>query len=231
MNKLLCFAHRGASGHEFENTIPAIKKAIALGTDWIEIDVFQVEGELIVFHDETLERVTNGEGRVVEKSLNYLRSLKVDGKERIPLLKEVTEVIAHKCGLNIELKGPDTGESVVSAILNLVKNDGWRLDQLLVSSFNHKELAKVKRMLPDLQIGAILSYISEDWTNLVKKLEAYSVHPYIKYVTEDLVQSAHEMGVKVFVFTVNKAEGIASMVRMGVDGVITNYPELVKPTS
>ena len=227
MNKLLCFAHRGASGHEIENTLPAIRKAIDMGTDWIEIDVYQVEGELIVFHDPTLERVTDGEGPVQEKTLKYLRSLKVGGKERIPLLREVTEVIAHKCGLNIELKGPDTAESVVSAIRKLVKHEGWRLDQLLVSSFNHKELTKAKELLPELQIGALLSHISDDWGKWAQKLEAYSVHPYIKFVSEELVRCAHELGMKVFVFTVDKAEGISSMAKMGVDGVFTNYPELI----
>ena len=229
MNKLLCLAHRGASGHEFENTIPAIEKALSLGTDWIEIDVYKVEDELIVFHDELLDRVTNGKGRVIEKSLAYLRALKVGQGERIPLLQEVTDIIAGRCGLNIELKGPDTAQSVVSAITDLVKNQGWSFKQLLVSSFDHQELAKAKRLLPALQIGALFSYISEESARLAKELGAYSVHPYLKFISEDFVRCAHELGLKVFAFTVNTREGISSMARMGVDGVFTNYPELVKP--
>ena len=92
MKKLVCFAHRGASGHEPENTLSAVEKAIELGADWIEVDVHAVKGELIVVHDERLERTTNGgRGYVTEKPLAYLRSLDAGKGQRIPALREILD--------------------------------------------------------------------------------------------------------------------------------------------
>ncbi len=128
MKKLLCFAHRGASGHEPENTLLAVEKAIVLGADWIEVDVYAVEGELIVIHDERLERTTNGTGCVMDKTLAYLRSLDAGKGQRIPTLREVFDCVDRRVGINVELKGPDTAGLAVSLIDEYVSHKGWNYD-------------------------------------------------------------------------------------------------------
>jgi len=96
MSGVICFAHRGASGHEPENTLIAMEKAISMGVDWIELDVRVVDDELIVIHDDRLERTTNGTGCVHEHSLEYLRSLDAGKGQRIPLLRETFDLINIK---------------------------------------------------------------------------------------------------------------------------------------
>ena len=116
MKKLICFAHRGASGHEPENTLSAVEKAIELGADWIEVDVYAVKGELIIIHDERLERTTNGTGYVRDTSLAYLRSLDAGKGQCIPTLREVLDSVDRRAGINVELKGPNTAGLAVSLI-------------------------------------------------------------------------------------------------------------------
>ena len=125
MNELICFAHRGASGHEPENTLLSIQMALSLGAQWIEIDVHAAEGELVVIHDKRLERTTDGRGYVAEQSLEYLRSLDAGKGERIPLLREVFDLVGRRAGINIELKGHGTATPAVSFIDEYVKPHGW----------------------------------------------------------------------------------------------------------
>ncbi len=227
MNKLICFAHRGASGHEKENTLPAMEKAISLGAEWIELDVYAVEGELVVIHDQRLERTTNGSGYVVEKSLKYLRSLDAGNGQPIPTLREVLDLVNRRVGINVELKGFDTAQPTVSLVKDYVKNKGWSYDQFILSSFNQYELVKAKSLQPEIKIGALVAGIPLGYARFAQELKAYSVHPYVEFLNETFVKDAHERGLKVFVFTVNHPENLARVAALGVDGVFTNYPELV----
>lgn len=124
---LLCIGHRGAKGHEPENTLRSIRKAIELGTPCIEIDVHHVDGHLVVFHDDRLERRTNGIGNLAEQSFEYLRSLDAGNGERIPTLQEVCETIGPGIGLNIELKGPGTATPVADYVASRLKRDGTQI--------------------------------------------------------------------------------------------------------
>ena len=109
---MLIVGHRGAAGHEPENTLRSVEAALRLGANAIEIDVHQVEGRLVVIHDDRLERTTNGEGRLAAHSLAALRALDAGQGERIPTLDEVIELVAGRAELVIELKGADTAEPV-----------------------------------------------------------------------------------------------------------------------
>ena len=115
-NQFLCFGHRGAMGHVPENTLKSIQRALDIGVDYIEIDVYLVEDKLIVIHDDRLERTTDGEGYVVDKKLDYLRSLDAGEGQKIPLLEEVLDLINGRTGLNIELKGENTAVPVLNMI-------------------------------------------------------------------------------------------------------------------
>ena len=112
-SEFLCIAHRGAMGHAPQNTLAAVSKALELGAPWIEIDVYWVDGHLMVFHDERLDELTNGSGYITEQSFAYLRSLEVmNSGQGIPTLEEVYELTKDQAGLNIELKGVGTAAPV-----------------------------------------------------------------------------------------------------------------------
>ncbi|MEZ5479371.1 MAG: glycerophosphodiester phosphodiesterase family protein [Thiolinea sp.] len=224
---LLCFGHRGAMGHAPENTLASIRKALELGVDWIEIDVYQVDGHLLVFHDDRLERMTDGRGYLQDHSFAELRRLRVTGStETIPTLQEVCTLINGRVGLNIELKGPGTAQPV-SMFTSQLLQTGWSLDKLLISSFNHRELQQLQRLRPQLRRGALHCSLPVDHARFAADLGAYSLHSALEFVDEMLVADAHARGLQVYVYTVDHPKDIARMQAMGVDGVFSNYPERV----
>ncbi len=172
MKEFFLFAHRGAKGYEPENTLASFAKALELGANWIELDVFLVEDELIVFHDERLERTTDGSGQVLESSLEYLRSLDAGNGQRIPLLTEVFDLVDGKAGLNIELKGPGTAAGVVRLVKKLLSTSGWRRDQVVVSSFDHPELLVFARMMPEIRIGVLTANIPLGYAEFAEPFNA-----------------------------------------------------------
>src|SRR2546428_297275 len=139
----LCIGHRGARGHEPENTVRSVRRAIELGADGVEIDVYFVDGELVVIHDAKLERTTNGRGRVMRKSFAFLRSLDAGKGERIPTLREIFDAVDRRAFVNVELKGRNTAEPVQSLIEEYVAARGWRFEDFIVSSFHRRELARI----------------------------------------------------------------------------------------
>jgi len=224
--ELLCIGHRGAMGHAPENTLKSIHKALELGAPCVEVDVHYVDGQLIVFHDNRLDRTTNGTGYVLEKKFDYLRTLDAGEGEKIPTLHEVFEAINLRAGVNIELKGPGTARPVAKFISS-VQEVGWNNDLILVSSFNHRELALLHRLNPGLKIGALIGGIPVDDAAFAESMGAYSVHPSLDFIDGRFVDDAHSRGLRVFVFTVDHPEDIRKMRELGVDGVFTNYPERV----
>jgi glycerophosphoryl diester phosphodiesterase len=225
-HKMLNIGHRGAMGYAPENTLLAISKAIEMGVDWVEVDVYLVEGELIVIHDPTLERTTNGEGAVMEQSLAYLRSLDAGQGEKIPFLQEVFDLVDKRVGINIELKGPETAVSTVNFIHKQLEN-GWTYDNILVSSFDHNMLRAVKQLDHQIKIGALIFHEPDELAQFAVEMDAYSVNPWVMTMSEPFVKDAHERGLKVFVYTVNEKEDIERMREWGVDAIFSNYPDRV----
>src|SRR5271154_2195490 len=144
MRNFLCIGHRGAKGLEAENTLRSVRKALDLGVDGVEIDVYLAGGQLVVIHDDTLERTTNGRGRVEDQSFEYLRSLEAGLGEKIPTLREVFETVNRRAFINIELKGGGTAEPVLELIEEYVNKRGWVREDFLISSFDLHELGKLK---------------------------------------------------------------------------------------
>jgi len=219
----LCIGHRGAKGHYPENTLPSFEYAIELGCDWVELDVYLVEGELVVIHDSTVNRTTDGRGRVDAHSLADLRTLDAGGGAQVPTLTEVTNLLAGRCGLNVELKGPGTADAVSRALHELI-NGGWSPEQILVSSFDHQELAKTDATF---RRGALFAKRMNDEWERAERLGAYSVNFSLKNVDQALVDKAHEKGYKIFVYTVNKPKDIRAMLDLGVDGIFSDFPDRV----
>ena len=223
---LLCIGHRGAMGHAPENTLASIRKALELGVPCLEIDVYFVDGQLVVFHDHRLERTTNGTGYLLEQEFNHLRSLDAGDGEKIPTLKEVFDVIQLRAGVNIELKGPGTAGPVVEFISKM-RDVGWHDDLILISSFNHRELVQIRQMDPRIKLGAMMVGLPLDGAAFAVSLGAYSVHLSFDFIDRKFINDAHSRGFRVFVFTVNYPEDIKKMRDLGVDGIFTNYPERI----
>jgi glycerophosphoryl diester phosphodiesterase len=224
--KLSCFGHRGAAGHEPENTLRSVRRALELGADGVEVDVRLADGRLVVIHDATLQRTTNGRGRVAGKSFDYLRTLDAGQGERIPTLDEVFETVDRRAVLNIELKGKGAAAPVAAMIDAHVKR-GCPEEKILVSAFDHGQLADIKRRRPQTRVGALLDKAPCDLARIAGDLEAWSVNPSLRRVTPAFVERAHQLGLKVIVYTVNEAADLARMEAMGVDGVFSDFPERV----
>ncbi|QED38229.1 glycerophosphodiester phosphodiesterase [Antarcticibacterium arcticum] len=220
--------HRGAKGHLAENTLESISLAVEMGVDAIEIDVHCCRtGELVVIHDFTLDRTTNGEGEVAGHSLEYLRSLQVEAKYRIPLLTEVLDLIEGKCRINIELKGLNTAEGTCKIINQYVKERNWSYNDFVVSSFQKNELFVVLSTDPEIHIGVLSKASMTEAIELGKMLKAKAIHPSVGIITRQGVKAAHKAGFKVYVWTVNDRESIERMKEFGVDGIISDFPELL----
>lgn len=224
-NKLFCFGHRGAAGHEPENTVRAVRRALELGADGVEVDVQVADGQLVVIHDETLSRTTNGQGRVAERTFNYLRSLDAGRGERIPTLAEIFDAVNRRAVINVELKGPHTAAPVTALIAEYVKHQGWSYHDFVLSSFDHARIAEAKRLCPEIRVGALITKAPRSLRPFKDDLGSWSVHVDRRCVSAKLVGEAHELGLQVFVFTVNQEKEIMRMKVLGVDGIFSDFPE------
>ena len=223
MSRMICIGHRGASGYAPENTLTAFELAVTMKCPWIELDVYAVEGELLVIHDDTLERTTNGHGRVMQTSLATLRTLDAGNGQQIPTLSEVIEQIDHRAGINIELKGEHTALPV-NRLLNDYLTRGWQAGEFMLSSFDHEELKKGD---PAFERGVLFDRAAKDYFKTTAALGAYSLNLSKRLVKPDLVDEAHRRGLKVFVYTVNEPDDIQRMRDINVDGIFCNYPDRV----
>ena len=223
---MLCIGHRGARGYAPENTIKSVRKALELGALWVEVDVYYVDNHLVVIHDETLGRTTNGKGYLADKSFSYLKSLDAGEGERIPTLEEILDSIWKKAAINIELKGPDTARPVIELLHKRITPE-WGAENFLLSSFKHQNLYEVRELDGSIPIGVLLDGRSKNYPKIAQELNACSVNQNIHFVNKDFVMDAHKRGLKVYVYTVNKIDDIKRMMAMGVDGVFTDYPDRV----
>lgn len=222
---MIIFAHRGASGYAPENTLAAMKKAIELGAEAIEIDIHSVEGELYVYHDRRLDLKSSGTGLISDVSREYLKNISVDG-EAIPTLWEVmTYLSKQNCLVNIELKGMTSLAPFIALYPKLINELGFRAEQLLISSFHHGFLQEFRRVYPEAFIALLLEGVLLNNTHVATQLGAYSINFSLSFITSELVDEAHSKGLKVFVYTVDHPDDIHQLNKMGVDGIFTNYPD------
>ncbi|TVZ26671.1 glycerophosphoryl diester phosphodiesterase [Gillisia sp. Hel_I_86] len=225
MNPIYKIGHRGAKGHITENTLESINLALEMGVDGIEIDVHVcASGELVVFHDFALDRLTDGSGEVTVKTYGQLQQLKLKGGYKIPLLTEVLDLIEGKCSVNIELKGLHTAKPTC-AIISKYINKGWDYNSILVSSFQENELLEAKKINANILIAVLSKASVEEAIEWAKILNATAIHPSLGIITRQSVIDAHNKGFNVNVWTVNEPEDIARMIEFGVDGIISDYPD------
>jgi glycerophosphoryl diester phosphodiesterase len=218
------FAHRGAKASAPENTIPAFQKAHDQGTSWVELDIYNVENTLVVFHDYTLDKITNGRGAIEQVPLKYLRSLNAGNGEQVPLLTEVLDKFANKLNFNIELKGSNTAMILNELLKQYIDKKLYSTENFIISSFNHPELQKVDSKFKK---GAIYSVIPLDNNEFVSNLNPYSVHVHCNCISEELVEDAHNRGYQIYAYTVNNEIVLDKVIALNVDGIFTDCPDLM----
>jgi len=224
--KILKIGHRGAMGHEPENTIRSFKKALELNVDAIELDVYVCKtGELVVIHDDKVDRTTNGTGYTEDKTFAELRQLDAGKGELIPTLEEVLDFVDKRVIVNIELKGRSTAFTTYQVIDKYIKQNGWSELDFMVSSFDHHELNKFKHLYPQIPIGVLLEGVPLSYADCAVQLNAQSINLSLDFINQDFVNDAHKKGLKVYVYTVNDYDDISKIQKLNIDGIFCNFPE------
>jgi len=222
---VLKIGHRGAKGHMAENTLESIKKAMALGVDGIEIDVHRcATGQLVVFHDFTLDRMTNGTGEISKHTLKELKRMVVKGHCQIPTLSEVLTFVDNKCLLNIELKGQDTAKEASRLIAFFVEKKGWEYNNIMVSSFQKDLLATVYKINDKIPLAVLTERNIDAAVNFAATIKAVAIHANYTMLTEEIVEDLKN-DYKVFAYTVNNLNPIERIKSYGVDGMISDFPD------
>lgn len=224
---LLCVAHRGGRSHFSENTLGAFAHSLELGVDAIELDVWQVEGQLLVTHDRRLGKLMPGSGRLLDHGFAGLRALRLPCGSQMPTLDEVLDLVDDRALVNIELKGPDTAATVARCLQARVSDHGASLEQFVCSSFDHRQLWQLRQHLPALRRGVLVEGIPHDYARCCSDLGAWSFHPGLNFLSQGLIDDAKERGLQVWVYTVNYLDDMQLMADMGVDGVFTDEPGLL----
>ncbi len=228
---MLKIGHRGACGYAPENTLKSFQKAIDLGVDMIELDVQLCKsGELVVIHDDTVDRTADGSGFVKKLKLKNLKKLDAGAGERIPTLEEVLNLVNRRIRINIELKRPKTAKPVLEIIDKCIRNKGWNIDDFVISSFSRSELKKARAINPLIQMGFLISrfrLLDHWWLSFAKKIRASFIGPSLKIISKRLIRKAHKHGLRVYIWTVNDPKDIERMRRWGADGIFSNFPDRV----
>jgi glycerophosphoryl diester phosphodiesterase len=229
----LVIAHRGASSEAPENTLAAFSRGLEIGADGFEFDVhMSKDGELVVIHDETVARTTSGSGWVRDMTLSELKALDAGSwfdlrfkGEKIPTLRQVLELIADRSKLiNIELKSGIVIYPLIERKVIEVLGEFNVLDKAIISSFNHYSLRIVKEVESKVKTGILyMEGLVEPWI-YARRVPADCLHPAFYLIMPEIVRSAHDAGMFVNVWTVDKADDMKKMVVSGVDAVITNCP-------
>ncbi|TGD57317.1 glycerophosphodiester phosphodiesterase [Flavobacterium humi] len=218
--------HRGAKGHLAENTLESFQTALDLGVDAVELDVHVcASGELVVFHDFTVDRMTNGTGEVHKLTLTELKTLQVAGQFSIPTLVEVLDFIDRKCWVNVELKGHGTAQPATALLEQYVREKGWLYDDFVVSSFQKEELEKVCASNPEINLGVLTQASVEQALEWGMQLSAKAIHPHFSLLTEENCKEAVQKGFKVFTWTVNHQEDIHRLQEYDINGIISDFPD------
>jgi len=232
-------AHRGASRYAPENTLAAFHMAVEQGAEALELDVaLSAEGEVVILHDDTVDRTTDGTGRVGALTLADLKRLDAGSffspafrGERIPTLAEVLEAVGHKILINIELKANlKWADPLPAKVAEIVQRHGLE-DGVLYSSFSPWALARIHKLTPQVPIGFLTlpGFLGKLGAGLFGRwLPHQARNPSFKEVTPDGVAHLHRQGKRVYPYTVNQLEDIQRMIRAGVDGFFTDDTPLAQ---
>ncbi len=217
----LRIGHRGAGGHAPENTLAAIERGIALHAHLVEFDVRTThDGQLVLLHDATLDRTTNGHGPIADQLWSNIKRVTGDGGQPLPLLADALRTASGRAGVLIEIKT----EGIAEQICRMVKEVQFN-GTVIYASFFHDELLKVRREEPQAQTMALIEAVPVNQTAFAKDAHASHVGVAFETLTPSFLRTLHDHSLQVFVYTVNEPADIETAKAMGVDGIISDYPE------
>jgi glycerophosphoryl diester phosphodiesterase len=225
-------AHRGARKVAPENTLEAMKISIDAGVDGIEFDVQRCStGELVVIHDDQINRTTNGVGYI--KDISWAELQRLDAGSwfdpsfsgvRIPSLQQVLDMVSGAVTLNIELKtSPTDYPGIEEDVLALLQ--GYAKDTIIISSFDHKLMKRLAGLDSTLNLALLAEGIFIDIGNYAAQMNAKYWHPGFSQLRADAVEDAHAAGLKVNTWTLNTPRSYESAIKMGVDGIVSDDPQ------
>ncbi|WP_264520431.1 glycerophosphodiester phosphodiesterase [Flavobacterium sp. N1994] len=213
---MLKIGHRGAKGYVAENTLASFQKAIELGVDMIELDVYLSKDAIpVVIHDKTIDRTTSGSGLVANFEATALQEL------GIPTLEDVFLLVNHQCEINIEIKAFEAVESV----LKLIDSSLFSKEKVVISSFDWNGLQEVRFHDDSIRIGVLTEANIDLALAFAKFIKAYSIHPYYHLLTKENVTQMQSKNFKVYPWTINEPEDIIFVKSLHVDGIITDFPD------
>jgi glycerophosphoryl diester phosphodiesterase len=235
----IIFAHRGASAYAPENTLVSFRRAVEYGADAVELDTkLSLDREVMVIHDPTIDRTTDGSGRVNQLTLKELKKLDAGSwfspqykDEKIPTLSEVFEAVGKQVLINIELTNyTSVGDKLVEKTADLIRHHNLE-DWVLISSFEPRNLLKMRRLLPEVPVALLAlegraGFVSRSFIG--KWLSPDFLHPFLSDVNEHMLQSARRSHRRIHVWTVNDPTEMQWLKELEVGGIFTDDPLLGK---
>ncbi|MGJ8655776.1 MAG: glycerophosphodiester phosphodiesterase [Akkermansiaceae bacterium] len=209
---MLIIGHRGACALEPENTLRSFQRAIDLGVDMIELDIYQIEDQLIVIHDNTLDRTTTGTGLLTDHSFQQLRKLNAGKGAHIPTLTEVLDLTRGKVSLNIEIKGP----SLVPLLHQTIQEE----NNILISSFDWPQLIEYRNLDSEIPIGIL----GKNGFPLAHKINATAIHPHLSELSPEYIQHAKKQNLQVYTYTIRTDADWLLAKSLNVDGCFVDDP-------
>jgi glycerophosphoryl diester phosphodiesterase len=235
-------AHRGATGYAPENTIAGFDLAVDMKADYIEIDVQRSkDGELVIIHDTTVDRTTDGTGKVGDLTLQQLQGLDAGSwkgesftGESIPTFEEILDRYHGKVGILIELKAPELYPGIEEQVAEALKErnlDQPQNEKIIIQSFNFESMKKTDKLLPKVPVGVLTSNRTHTTAEALKEFSTYAewFNPSYGIVTEEVVDQVHAQGMQIGSWTVRSQEAADFLYEMNVDAIITDYPDYVDP--
>ena len=214
--------HRGAAFYEPENTRRSFGRALQMGVAAVELDVqLTADGRLAVIHDETVDRTTNGKGRVKDFTLAELQTLDAGQGEQIPSLEEVVDLVLGRAHLVVELKQPDAARPLLRFI-----QERRLFEDVHVISFWHPVVLALKQMEPRLATGVLMVGCPADPAGVALAARAEALVLHYAYVTPELVSAAHNAGLLVFVWNIDSVDTLKPYLTLNLDGIGSNRPDV-----
>jgi len=228
--------HRGAKGHAPENTLPSFFKAIELGATMAELDVhLSRDGELVVIHDATVDRTTDGTGRIADLTLEEIKRLDAGGwfspefrGVRVPTLREVFEAVGSRILINVEVKkGEEPYAGIAEKLAREIEACGM-LERVVISSFEPRYLHELRPLLPGVELALLYSKPRPGVIDEAVRSGWQALHPHLSLVTKEFVDEAHAKGLRVRAWNPNEVEQMRPLIAAGVDGIGTDFPERLR---
>lgn len=224
---LIIAAHRGASAYEPENSLAAFERAIAMGAPMIELDVHICKtGQIVVIHDQTIT-IDNKKRKIEEMAWNILKKQIIGKNEHIPLLEDVFNLVDKRAIINIELKGAGTAKPVADLINHYIAKKQWSADHFIASSFDHYRLLEFKKYSPKIKTGVLLECNPIGHAQIADRANAHYAFCHYQWLTKEFIDDAHKRAIQVFAYTINDKKLANQLQKLGVDGIFTDYPDLL----